>query len=61
MASIALTIIGCIGYLDIGAIFMRAVFLFVVAIVKKGVLFHAKKGRRLIYLVLAFFTTPGQW
>jgi hypothetical protein len=31
MASIALTIIGCISYLDIGAIFTRAVFLFVAA------------------------------
>jgi hypothetical protein len=30
MASIALTIIGRISYLDIGAIFTRAVFLFVV-------------------------------
>jgi hypothetical protein len=31
MASIALTIIGCIGYLDIGATFTYVVFLFVAA------------------------------
>ena len=36
MASIALTIIGRIGYLDIGAIFMRVVFLSVAAGAKKG-------------------------
>jgi hypothetical protein len=35
MASIALTIVGCIGYLDIGAFFTRAVFLFVAAGAKK--------------------------
>jgi hypothetical protein len=45
MASIALTSIGCIGYLDIGSIFMRAVFLFVAAGEKKEFLFPAKKAQ----------------
>jgi hypothetical protein len=43
MASIALTIIGCIGYLDIGAIFTCAVFLFVAAGAKKRVFVSHKK------------------
>jgi hypothetical protein len=45
MASIALTIIGCIGYLDIGAIFTCAVFLFVAAGAKKEFLFPTKKAQ----------------
>ena len=45
MASIALTIIGCIGYLDIGAIFTRAVFLFVAAGAKKEFLFPTQNAQ----------------
>jgi hypothetical protein len=45
MASIALTIIGLIGYLDVGAIFTHVVFLFVVVGAKKEFLIPAKKAQ----------------
>jgi hypothetical protein len=45
MASITLTIIGCIGYLDIGVIFTRAVFLFVAAEQKMSLCFPQKKPK----------------
>ena len=43
MASIALTIIGLIGQLDIGAIFMRAVILFVARRKQKIEFFDSRK------------------
>ncbi len=45
IASIALTVIGCIGQLDIGAIFMREVFPFVAAGAKNEFLILAKKAQ----------------